>query len=147
MRTLLSLFLNPFHKLTPASRAKAHRLAVVVGFLVAIAIGVVVARAANARVPDESPGWLWVQIARLTVYRGPVVLLGFVLGLGLALVAFKAYLRSPQGDQFTYWRDRKDGAWPEEPEIRAAKTLNGGLVLAALILGTLTLVSHILGGS
>lgn len=123
------------YNLTKTEQAKAWKVLLWIFGVLLVIGGLALNNWGGRQVSAESASWETVIAARLVLFKVLVAVPAAMASLLGAWFLFGALDRSSLGARLFHW-----GA-EEPPHVKAAKTKNAGLTLAALILGLLTLLA------
>lgn len=123
------------YNMTPSERSKAFRIVLICLGIGLVLMGFMLFDFSGRNVTAESAGWESVMAARLILFRLAVAIPAAAGAVLSAVYLFGMLDRSSLGKRLFHW------APEESAHVMAAKTNSAGLVIAALVLGLLTLLA------
>lgn len=120
----------PGYKLTAVQRRNTVRAVAVLAALVLFVVLMGASRTAATTPGADEPVWEVAVLFRLALARLILALAILPLAVGAAVVVYQALENSALGKRLLHWRGKE--AY-ESVAVQAAKTRNGGMILAVLL--------------
>jgi hypothetical protein len=135
---------TPGAKLTLGERRTTILCGIVAALALLLLVIIAAGRAAAIQTGAESPAWETALQARVILGRLVASLGVWVVAIGTALLTYQLLDNSRLGRWLTHWDVDEGGFLTDPPNVAAAKTLGGALILAAMLMSAGALFGSVL---